>query len=66
MEAVKKHAGESDAIAAMVPGRTKKQVRQRWIKTVDQNSGKNPGKWTPEEDAKLTEAVKQHGNNWRR
>jgi myb proto-oncogene protein len=28
------------------------------------NHGKKLGKWTPEEDAKLVNAVKKHGNDW--
>jgi myb proto-oncogene protein len=64
-EAVKKF-GNSDWVAAaeLIPGRTNKQCRQRWIKHLD--PGINRGEWTVEEDAKLTDAVKEHGRcrNW--
>jgi hypothetical protein len=60
-DAVKKHGKNWVAIAAIVPGRTNVQCRQRWTKTLDPANEK--GKWTPEEDAKLTEAVRKHGNH---
>jgi antitoxin (DNA-binding transcriptional repressor) of toxin-antitoxin stability system len=31
---------------------------------LDPANEKNSGKWTPEEDAKLIEAVKKHGTYW--
>jgi hypothetical protein len=61
--AVKEHGVNNwTAVAALVPGRTKKQCRHRWIETLDPNV--NTGKWTAEEDAKLTDAVKKHGDDW--
>jgi hypothetical protein len=61
--AVKKHGGNHwAAVAAMVPGRTDKQCRYRWAKNVDPDV--NRGKWTVEEDAKLTKAVTEFGNDW--
>jgi hypothetical protein len=69
-EAVKKHANNYVAVAKLVPGRTNKQCRKRWVNVLDPaNNGTNlpngkRGKWTPAEDAKLTEAVKKYGNNW--
>jgi hypothetical protein len=67
-EAVKKHGKYCwVAVAAQVPGRTRNQCRQRWVKKVDPANVKNPGQprmiWKPEEDAKLTEAVKKHGKD---
>jgi hypothetical protein len=49
-------------VAALVPGRTNFHCRHRWLDSLDPDIGK--GKWTPEEDAPLTEAVRKHGNNW--
>jgi hypothetical protein len=64
-EAVKKHDNDWVAVAAMVPGRTNKQCRQRWALSLDPaDHVKKPGKWSPEEDAKLRKAVKTNGNDW--
>jgi S-ribosylhomocysteine lyase LuxS involved in autoinducer biosynthesis len=62
-ESVEKHGKKWTPIAAMVPGRTSRQCRQRWTLTLDPANVKK-GQWTPEEDAKLTVAVKKHGKNW--
>jgi hypothetical protein len=51
------------ATTAIVPGRTNDQFRKRWVDTLDPANGKK-GKWTPEEDAKLIAAVKEHGKHW--
>jgi hypothetical protein len=61
--AVEKHGKEWVAVAAMVPGRTNNQCRTRWVQILDPANVKK-GQWKPEEDAKLTEAVKKHGKNW--
>jgi myb proto-oncogene protein len=63
-KAVKKYGKDWVAVAALVPGRSNVQCYQRWTKNLDPSRGKNAGKWNSEEDAKLTEAVKKHGNNW--
>jgi hypothetical protein len=69
--AAAKRYGSKDwvRVAKLVPGRTNKQCRQRWTMlldtTIDQASGAPRLAWNPEEDAKLTEAVKNYGvNNW--
>jgi hypothetical protein len=65
IEAVEKHGKDWVAVATLVPGRTDKQCRERWICTLDPaTAGKTAGQWKPEEDAKLTKAVKKHGKNW--
>jgi hypothetical protein len=64
-KAVKKHGNDWVVVATMVPGRSNKQCRERWTYILDpSNNGKNAGKWKPEEDGKLTKAVKKHGNDW--
>jgi hypothetical protein len=63
-EAVKKHGTHWVVVAAQVPGRTNDQCRARWTQTLDPTNGKKTGKWALREDAKLTEAVKKHGNDW--
>jgi myb proto-oncogene protein len=64
IEAVKNHGTNWVAVAALVPGRTNDQCRQRWMLSLDPDIGKSLGKWTPEEDTKLIEAEKKHGTNW--
>jgi hypothetical protein len=71
-EAVRKHAGNAVRknagsnwvlVATLVPGRTNKQCMQRWVECLD--PAINTGKWTREEDTKLTNALKEHGSsNW--
>jgi hypothetical protein len=54
------------AVAVLVPGRTDRQCRLRWVQTLDPVNG-SKGKrrsWKPEEDAKLTEAVHKLGKDW--
>uniref|UniRef100_A0A1J3DIY7 Myb-like protein L n=1 Tax=Noccaea caerulescens TaxID=107243 RepID=A0A1J3DIY7_NOCCA len=50
-------------IAQFVPGRTQVQCRERWVNSLDPKV--NRGKWTKEEDAKLREAITEHGySSW--
>jgi hypothetical protein len=69
-DAVKQFGNDWVQVAAMVPGRTNNQCRQRWIKFLDPTIAQTPagasnyGQWTPEEDAKLTTAVTVFGNAW--
>jgi hypothetical protein len=68
-DAVKMHNGENwFAITALVPGRTRKQCRDRWWDVSDARivrTTTRTGKWTPDEDDKLKDAVKFHnGENW--
>jgi myb proto-oncogene protein len=64
-EAVKKHGDNWVDVAALVPGRTDKQCSKTWRMRLDPII--STGKWTPEEDTKLTEAVnavKEFGSNY--
>jgi hypothetical protein len=64
-EAVKRHGKNWVAVATLVPGRTDKQCASRWTQTLDPvASRKTAGRWKPEEDAKLIEAVKKHAKKW--
>jgi myb proto-oncogene protein len=60
--AVKEFGEDWGAVAAMVPGRTNAHCRRRWANSLAPDI--NSGKWTAEEDAKLTVAVTSHGNDW--
>jgi hypothetical protein len=56
------------AIAALIPGRTKKQCWNRWQYALDPSivrTTERTGRWLPEEDDKLVGAVEKHnGKNW--
>jgi hypothetical protein len=63
--AVKTH-GDANwvKVAALVPGRSYLQCRQRWIRYLTKTD-LTMGQFTAEEDAKLTAAVLKHGiKNW--
>jgi hypothetical protein len=64
-DSVERHGGKDwAAITALVPGRTKKQCCQRWYDTLNLNidgASERTGKWTPDEDSKLKDAVQSHG-----
>jgi hypothetical protein len=62
-EAVQKHGRKWVPIAALVPGRTNPQCRTRWLQHLDPTNGKK-GRWTPEEDVLLTEAVGKVGKDF--
>jgi myb proto-oncogene protein len=60
------HGGTNwGAISALVPGRTRSQCRDRWNDVLDPSIDRAPpgctGKWTPDEDNKLKDAVRTHG-----
>jgi hypothetical protein len=68
-DAVQTHSGKNwGAIAALVPGRTKVQCRDRWHQVLDPNidgANERTGKWTEKEDIKLKNAVQTYGGkNW--
>jgi hypothetical protein len=68
-DAVQTH-GENDwiAVAALVPGRTKKQCWSRWHDTLKSSitlTTRHAGIWTAIEQNKLEDAVRTHGDrNW--
>jgi myb proto-oncogene protein len=68
--AVQTHGGKNwNKIAAMVPGRTKIQCRNRWHDALNPNialTARRTGTWTEDEDLKLKAAVQMHGgkNCW--
>jgi myb proto-oncogene protein len=66
IEATKKHSKNWIAVATLVPGRTGMQCRERWTHTLDPaRASRAPRRdWKGEEDTKLTDAVKKHGNSW--
>jgi hypothetical protein len=64
-DAVVKHNGKNwAAISELVPGRTKIQCNNRWHDALhsesDETTTRSVGKWTKEEDDKLTDAVEKH------
>jgi hypothetical protein len=68
-EAVQMHNGKNwFAIATLVPGRTIRQCRNRWSEAFHScvvRTTTRKGRWTPDEDAKLKDAVQIHdGKNW--
>jgi hypothetical protein len=66
---VQTHGGKDwNAIAAMVPGRTKNQCNKRWRDALDPSialTAGSTGTWTEDEDLMLKAAVQTHGGkNW--
>jgi myb proto-oncogene protein len=57
-----------DAIAALVPGRTTSQCKNRWKNGLDpiiDRTTRRTGTWTEDEDTKLKDSVERHsGQNW--
>jgi hypothetical protein len=69
MDAVQMHVrNDWDAIARLVPGRTRCQCCNRWRNVLDPRVDRTPGRtsnWTPDVDDKLKDAVQMHnGKNW--
>lgn len=50
------------AIAENIPGRTGKQVRERWLNHLSPQVVKRP--WSPREDAIIIDAHAKYGNSW--
>ena len=49
-------------IAEHVPGRTARQIRERWVNYLSPNVSR--AKWTREEDELLAKMVSEHGTQW--
>jgi hypothetical protein len=63
-EAVHQRHGRSWLpIAELLPGRTSRQCRSRWMRQLDPNNS-NKGEWTREEDIMLIRAVGKLGKNF--
>jgi myb proto-oncogene protein len=67
-DAVTEFGNDWVRVAVRVPGRTNRQCRLRWItclEPIDRMNTHNEGKWTMEEEAKLTEAATElRETNW--
>jgi hypothetical protein len=65
-DAVKGYGKDWVSVASLVPGRSNIQCSQRWsnLHPAIQGTKLRVGKWTPEEDQKLTDAVKGYGKDW--
>lgn len=50
-------------LAKDIPGRSNKDCRRRWWNSLAEGTAK--GLWSEQEDAKLIQAVKELGTNWR-
>jgi general stress protein YciG len=65
-DAVQTYGGKNwEAIAALVPGRTKRQCLSRWHDVLDPNidgASERTGKWTAVEDSELKDAVQRRGD----
>jgi hypothetical protein len=63
-EAAAKFGNEWTAVAALVPGRTNAQCRQRWVNRLNPANGERSRKWSTSEDTMLAGAVGEFGNDW--
>ncbi|CAG9466984.1 unnamed protein product [Pedinophyceae sp. YPF-701] len=59
---VEEHGHRWAQIAEHLPGRIGKQCRERWHNHLNPDINRTP--WTDEEDARLIELHRQHGNRW--
>jgi hypothetical protein len=69
-DSVQMHDGKNwKEIAALVPGRTKEQCKNRWHNVLDPSIDRATGRtgtWSAVEDRKLKDAVRTHGSkNWK-
>ena len=65
-KAVKKHGSAPDitwtSVAAVVPGRSAKQCRERWCNHIDPSISHEP--WSEEENALLLRRYQDHDGKW--
>ena len=62
-EAIKTHGIKSwNIISTLVPGRTGKQCRERWLGQLNPNISKSH--WSMNEDVTLVQCQQYHGNKW--
>lgn len=62
-EAVAKHGARNwSSVSKMIPTKSGKQCRERWINHIDPAINREP--WTHEDDMKLIEAHSRIGNKW--
>jgi hypothetical protein len=65
-DAVQTYGGKNwDAIAVLVPGRTRIQCHNRWKDVLDPSidrANRRTGKWAEDEDSELKDAVQTHGD----
>uniref|UniRef100_A0A7S0H9A9 MYB transcription factor n=1 Tax=Hanusia phi TaxID=3032 RepID=A0A7S0H9A9_9CRYP len=63
IEHVQRHGTKSwSLLAGSIPGRTGKQMRERWHNQLDPNIRKDP--WTTDEDQRLLMAYQRYGSRW--
>jgi hypothetical protein len=63
LDHVNRHGTKSwSLLAGQIPGRTGKQMRERWHNQLDPNIRKDP--WTPDEDQRLLLAYQRLGSRW--
>lgn len=65
MEAYKKMGPVWHRIAQLIPGRTDDQCSKRYNDVLDPSISDRLRPWTPEEDKRLLDLVKEHGTKWR-
>jgi hypothetical protein len=51
-----------DSVATMLPGRSARQCRERWLTYLDPEVNRTP--WTSEEDGLLFDVFQSHGPRW--
>ncbi|KAJ6217521.1 hypothetical protein RDWZM_008678 [Blomia tropicalis] len=63
---IKKYGSKWSIIAQNMGNRSSLQCRDRWNLLLNKKNNESKRDWTSEEDKKLLELVKEHGNNWKK